>query len=226
MLVTEAVFKWLLKYLPNLKADGPKDSFDNIQLSADSSLSFQNGVSFFELFQKLAEETNNKTVTQHLAKLKIIKSQARIAIISNLTNLTPIFRNFNVPFDDNRKDRIANSGFSISYCVYLEFLSFSTYYFFRGASCCRFNRCPLLFRKWCYIITNTGTCIQNTTFNTFHWGSNPWRSRLITVSDKHRTYTCYSWRISWHSFGWCFRSPHKSSHRFSGLIPYTGSRSK
>ena len=110
MLVKEAAFQWLRKYLADLKSDGPKNSAGELLLSAESSLHFQNGVAFFELFQRLAQESDNKNIQQHLSKIKIMKSQSRIAISSNFTNLTPIFRCFNVSLDETKRDRIADSG--------------------------------------------------------------------------------------------------------------------
>ena len=134
MLVKEATLKWLQKYLPLIKPDGPKDSSGCLALSAESSLGFQNGVYFFDLFQKLAQESGNKTVTQHLSKIKIIKSQARIAIVSNLTSLAPVFRCYNVGFDEKKRDRIANSGFP-SKTLYF-FYDLFPILFFRGRRRC------------------------------------------------------------------------------------------
>lgn len=121
MLIKEEAFIWLRKYLPQIKSDGPKNSSGKLSLSAESSMGFQNGVLFFELFQRLVQETQNKNAEQQLSKIKIMKSQARIAIISNMNNLTPLFRCFNVSFDENKRDRIANSGL-FYFLIFILFL--------------------------------------------------------------------------------------------------------
>ncbi|KAH7816758.1 uncharacterized protein MONOS_8945 [Monocercomonoides exilis] len=109
MIIRKVVFDWLHQLNEKITDDGPGPENGTICLSALSSMLFQNGVHFFELFQVLAQKTDNGQAQQQLLKTKIVKSQARIAIMSNYSNLAPLFRLFNVNCDSVQCERIADS---------------------------------------------------------------------------------------------------------------------
>ncbi|KAK2943040.1 hypothetical protein BLNAU_22051 [Blattamonas nauphoetae] len=110
MKVKIPIYKWLQKTGLDVTDDGPGIQKGTVALSATTSLAFQNGTLMFDLLNSLAKTTSNRPAQQQLAKIKITRSQARIAITSNYRNLATVLDHFTIDLDDSTIESIANSN--------------------------------------------------------------------------------------------------------------------
>jgi hypothetical protein len=67
------------------------------------------GILTKDLLIQVAKVVNNREAQRKASEIILTKSQAKIAITSNYKKLTPVFEMLNVKFDEEQREKIANS---------------------------------------------------------------------------------------------------------------------
>lgn len=114
MKLKNIVFDWIVSQGVQLKADGKDPRTGNVELSAENTLGFQNGVLLFEIFIALNKRLKNLVLADNIKKIRLLNSQARVAIRSNYQSLAVLLRFFDISITDQQLTRIASFGLKIS----------------------------------------------------------------------------------------------------------------
>ena len=131
MKLKKDAFDWIVSQGIPIKCDLYDSGKDAVELSVDTIFGLQNGTLLFELFVVLDGKLKDPELSDCIKKIRLLKSQARVAIRSNFQSLTPVLRFFKVPFTERQIMQIANGGLYInSYCIIFLFIS-SNFNFFR-----------------------------------------------------------------------------------------------